>query len=94
MGFSPRALAQAACLAVLLYSTSITASPLEHDKRIDVAKFGLNPHKRQDPGPGGGVVDASGIEPEDEDPAQIAADGTGPLRSGKPVLLRSFLLLY
>ena len=94
MGFSPRAVAQAACLAGLLYSTSITASPLEHDKRVDVANFGLNPHKRQDPGPGGGAVDASGIEPEDEDPAQIAADGTGPLRSGKLVLLRSFLRLH
>lgn len=91
---SPRALALAAALAGLLLSTTITASPLEHDKRIDVANFGLNPHKRQDPGPGGGAIDASGIEPEDEDPAQIAADGTGPLRSGKSVLIRSFLGIH
>lgn len=91
---SPRALALAASLAGLLFSTTITASPLEHDKRIDIANFGLNPHKRQDPGPGGGAIDASGIEPEDEDPAQIAADGTGPLRSGKFVLIRSFLGIH
>ena len=94
MVFSTRALALAASFAGLLFSTTITASPLEHDKRIDVANFGLNPHKRQDPGPGGGALDASGIEPEDEDPAQIAADGTGPLRSGRSVLLGSFLGLH
>lgn len=91
---SPRALALAASLAGLLFSTTITASPFLHDKRIDLANFGLNPHKRQDPGPGGGATDASGIEPEDEDPAQIAADGTGPLRSGKSVLLGSFLGIH
>ena len=94
MVFSTRTLALAASFAGLLFSTTITASPLEHDKRIDVANFGLNPHKRQDPGPGGGAIDASGIEPEDEDPAQIAADGTGPLRSGRSVLLGSFLGLH
>lgn len=88
------ALALAASLASLLSSTTVTASPLEHEKRIDVANFGLNPHKRQDPGPGGGAVDPSGIEPEDEDPAQIAADGTGPLRSGRCILLDSFLDLH
>lgn len=94
MIFSQRDLALAASLAGLLFSTTITASPLEHEKRIDVANFGLNPHKRQDPGPGGGAADASGIEPEDEDPAQIAADGTGPLRSGKSDLLGSFLGIH
>ena len=94
MGFSTRDLAQAACLAGLLYSTSITASPLEHDRRIDVANFGLNPHKRQDPGPGGGAADASGLEPEDEDAAQIAAEGTGPVRCCKSVLLDSFLRFH
>ena len=82
MVLSTRPLALAASLASLLFSITITASPLEHEKRIDVVSFGSNPHKRQDPGPGGGAVDPSGIEPEDEDTAQIAADGTGPLRSG------------
>ena len=94
MIFSTRALALTASFASLLFSTTITASPLEHDKRIDVANFGLNPHKRQDPGLAGGAVDASGIEPEVEGPAQIAADGTGPLPSGRSVLLRSFLGLH
>ena len=87
MVFSAQTLALAASLAGLLLSPTITASPLEYDKHIDVSNFGLNLHKRQDPGPGGGAIDASGIEPEDEDPAQIAADGTGPLRSGKSDLL-------
>ena len=94
MILSTRALALAASLASLLFSTTVKASPLEHEKRIDVANFGLNPHKRQDPGPGGGAVDPSGIEPEDEDLAQIAADGTSPLRSGRSVLLDSFLGLH
>ena len=91
MVLSTRALALAASLASLLVSVTVTASPLEHEKRIDVANFGLNPHKRQDPGPGGGAVDPSGVEPEDEDPAQIAADGTGPLRTGRSALLDRFL---
>ncbi len=94
MVLSTRALALAASLASLLFSTTITASPLEHEKRIDVESFGLNPHKRQDPGPGGGAVDPSGVEPEDEDTAQIAADGTGPLRSGTSIPLDSFVGLH
>lgn len=81
MAFSTLTLALAACFASLIFSTTIIATPLEHEKHIDVANFRLNRHKRQDPGPGGGAVDPSAIEPEDEDPAQIAADGTGPLRS-------------
>ena len=90
MSSSLRTLTIAAYLACLLFSVNIAASPFEYDKPINVASFGLNPHKRQDPGPGGGAVDASGIEPEDEDAAQIAADGTGPLRSGKSILCTSF----
>lgn len=90
MAFSTLTLALAACFASLIFSTTIIATPLEHEKHIDVANFRLNRHKRQDPGPGGGAVDPSAIEPEDEDPAQIAADGTGPLRSGISVLLDSF----
>ena len=61
----------------LLLSTLVTASPLGgEDGSIDVSVFGI--HKRQDPGPSG--TDPSGIQPEDEDDAEIAADGTGPLR--------------
>lgn len=76
-----RAFALAFPLASLLLDATVTASPLERAEGIDVSNFGL--HRRQDPGPGAGSVDPSGIEPEDEDPAQIAADGTGPLRNGK-----------
>ena len=66
-------------LASLLFSFNAIASPLADDNAIiDVSAFGL--HKRQDPGPSG--TDPSGIQPEDEDDAEIAADGTGPLRSG------------
>ena len=83
----------AACFAYLFFSPTITASPLEYDKPINVAKFGLNAHKRQDPSSGGDAADASGIEPEDEDPAQIAADGTGPLRNGIPTSLNGLFRL-
>lgn len=74
-----RALAFIVPLASLLLSANVTASPLGDDNGIiDVSAFGL--HKRQDPGPS--ENDPSGIQPEDEDDAEIAADGTGPLRSG------------
>ena len=79
MVFSKRAVALAVSLASLLHGATVIAKPLDTAGGIDVSKFGL--YRRQDPGPGGGTVDPSGIEPEDEDPAQIAADGTGPLRS-------------
>lgn len=81
MFLTTRALALAVPLASLLLDAIVIASPLENARGIDVSNFGLN--RRQDPGPGAGSVDPSGIEPEDEDPAQIAADGTGPLRSGR-----------
>ena len=64
--------------ASLLLEATVTALPLEIAKGIDVSNFGLN--RRQDPGPGAGSVDPSSIEPEDEDPAQIAADGTNELQ--------------
>ena len=77
-----RAVAYAMTFAsLLLGATMVIATPLDTASGIDVSNFGL--HRRQDPGPGDGTVDPSGIEPEDEDPAEIAADGTGPLRSGK-----------
>lgn len=67
--------------ASLFLDVTVIASPLESGKGVDLSAFRLN--RRQDPGPGAGSVDASAIEPEDEDLVQIAADGTGPLRSGK-----------
>ena len=79
MVLTTRAFALAIPLASLLLEATVAASPREIAKGIDVSNFGL----RQDPGPGAGSIDPSGIEPEDEDPAQIAADGTRPLRSGK-----------
>ena len=48
--------------------------------------------KRQDPCPDH-PVDASDIEPEDEDPAQIFADGTGRLRSDNLRYLGTTILL-
>ena len=83
MVLTTRAFALAAPIASLLLSTRIAASPLggeDHsvDSPVDNAMFDL--HRRQDPGPSGS--DPSGIQPEDEDEAEIAADGTGPLRSG------------
>ena len=79
MVLTSRALAFVAPLASLLLSVSVTASPLgDENGFIDVSAFGL--HRRQDPGPYG--ADPSGFQPEDEDDAEIAADGTGPLRSG------------
>ncbi len=79
MVLTARALALAAPLTSLLLSATITASPLGiDDGSIDVSMFGI--HRRQDPGPSG--TDPSGILPEDEDDAQIIADGTGNLRKG------------
>ena len=63
-----RALALALPLTGLLHSASVTATPL--DSRDEMVRALM---KRQDP---------SGIAPEDEDDAEIAADGTKPLRKG------------
>lgn len=68
-------------LASLFLDVKVAASPLENIKGLGVSRTKFN--RRQDDGPGGGSVDPSGIEPEDEDAAQLLADGTGPLRSGK-----------
>lgn len=76
-----RALSLAVLLASLFLDIKITASPLENRKGVDSSPFILD--ERQDDGPGGGSVDPSGVEPEDEDAAQLLADGTGPLRRGK-----------
>ena len=82
MLFTSKTVAIATALAALLLDSNAVAKPLEPRSGIDVSNFGIG--KRQDPGPSGGAVDPSGIEPEDEDPAEIAADGTGPLRSAVP----------
>lgn len=81
MVFTTRAFGLAVLIASLFLDVTVIASPLESGKGVDLSTSRLN--RRQDPGPGEGSVDASGIEPEDEDLAQIAADGTGPLRNGK-----------
>ena len=80
MVLTARALAFAAQLtSLLLLSSTVTPSPLgAEDGSIDVSMFAIN--RRQDPGPS--EIDPSGIQPEDEDDAEIAGDGTGPLRSG------------
>ena len=79
MVLTARALALAVQLTSLLLSATVTASPLGvEDGSIDVSMFAI--HRRQDPGPSG--TDPSGIQPEDEDDAQIAGDGTENLRSG------------
>ena len=79
MVVTARALALAAPFVSLLLSSTVTASPLGSENgAVDVSGFGLQ--IRQDPGPSGD--DPSGVQPEDEDPAEILADGTGPLRSG------------
>ena len=88
MMLCPQALALAAPLTLFLQFTLVTSSPFEILQGVRDA----NPivEKRQDPGPQG-PVDPSGIEPEDEDPAQIAADGTEQLRKGDmPNSYRSF----
>ena len=66
----------------------IHASPLSGARALDVIDVKM--FRRQDPGPQS-AQDPSGIEPEDEDPAQILADGTDALRSGKK---SSSLCLY
>lgn len=72
MIFASKAIFLAAPLLSLLFSTIVTASPLEYPGEADDALLIL---KRQ-------AVDPTGVEPEDETQAEIAADGTGPLRSG------------
>ena len=59
---------------------TVHASPFNGARALDV--INLRNFRRQDPGPQS-AQDPSGIEPEDEDSAQILADGTDALRSGK-----------
>ncbi len=74
MLFSSNFVAVVAPLSTLLHCTLISASPLNDAARVhlDVAKW-----RRQEPD------DPSNVASEDETDAEIAADGTGPLRSGR-----------
>lgn len=80
MVVSTRDFGLAILFASLFLDVTITASPLEIGNDVHLSTIGLK--RRQDPGPGAGTVDPSGIEPEDEDLAQIVPDGTKPLRNG------------
>ena len=71
-----------ACLT-LAHLPIVHASPLSGTRALDVIDVKM--FRRQDPGPQS-AQDPSGIEPEDEDPAQILADGTDALRSGKKAI--------
>ena len=75
MGLSVRALILAAPLLNSFLSTIVTASPVDYSENLGVTDNTLIV-KRQ-------AADPSNIDPEDETDAEIAADGTGPLRSGK-----------
>ena len=74
MGLSSRILVLAAPLLGYFLSTIVTASPVDYSENL-----GYSDHtfivKRQ-------AADPSNIDPEDETDAEIAADGTGPLRKG------------
>ena len=76
--------ALAVSLLGLFHYAEIAASPVDGPKDVSrpahMSNYDIT--KRQDPGPES-AADPSGIEPEDEDPAQIAADGTDALRRGK-----------
>ncbi len=74
MHFSSNFVAVVAPLSALLHCTLVSASPVDEVARVqlDSAKW-----RRQEPD------DPSNVAAEDEPDAEIAADGTGPLRSGK-----------
>ena len=74
MGLSIRVLILAAPLLSSYLSNMVTASPVDYSENLGVIEDTLI-FKRQ-------AADPSNIDPEDETDAEIAADGTGPLRSG------------
>ena len=74
MGLSPRFLILAAPLLSSFLSTIVTASPVDYSENLGLIDDTLIV-KRQ-------AADTSNVAPEDETDAEIAADGTGPLRSG------------
>lgn len=69
-------LAIVAPLSTLLHCTLVSANPVDEVARVqlDSTKW-----RRQEPS------DPSNVAAEDETDAEIAADGTGPLRSGKQI---------
>lgn len=82
MVFSSKAVFFAAPVFSLLFSTIVTTSPLDYPGDIGAVNDALI-LKRQ-------AVDPTNVAPEDETDEEIAADGTGPLRSGmrtKPFLV-------
>ena len=74
MGLYPRFLILAAPLLSSFLSTIVTASPVDYSENLGLTDDTLIV-KRQ-------AADASNVDPEDETDAEIAADGTGPLRKG------------
>lgn len=74
MGLSIRVIILAAPLLSSFLSSMVTASPVDYSENLRIIDDTLIV-KRQ-------AADPSNIDPEDETDAEIAADGTGPLRSG------------
>ena len=74
MFFSSKAVFFTAPVLSLLFSTIVITSPLDNPENIGAVNDALI-LKRQ-------AVDPTNVAPEDETDAEIAADGTGPLRSG------------
>ena len=74
MGLSARFIILAAPFLGSFLSNVVTASPVDYSENLGVIDDTLIA-KRQ-------AVDPSNIAPEDETDAEIAADGTGPLRKG------------
>lgn len=83
MIFSSKADLLAAPVFTLLFSTIVTTSPLEYAENHGEANDALVILRRQ-------VADPTNVAPEDETDAEIAADGTRPLR--KAVTARSIYL--
>ncbi|KAG6991209.1 hypothetical protein G7Y79_00055g089850 [Physcia stellaris] len=80
MMFPSKVVALSLPLIALLQTAIVQSSPLDSQRGINA--INLKHFRRQDPGPES-AEDPSGIEPEDEDQAQILADGTDALRKGK-----------
>lgn len=74
MGLPARFIILAAPFLSSFLSNVVTASPVDYSENLGVIDDTLIA-KRQ-------AVDPSNIAPEDETDAEIAADGTGPLRKG------------
>ena len=74
MGLPARFIILAAPFLSSFLSNVVTASPVDYSENLGVIDDTIIA-KRQ-------AVDPSNIAPEDETDAEIAADGTGPLRKG------------